>query len=282
MGWSGGQPWYRSHTVMTSRNMMPVTAYEINDLGKEEQVNLLRMLIPERLFEIFHVDREYFTNRAGQKIVKFICPEKMPFFQIEFWRALDERDPVMFLDISTTSFGQMEISFIVVNDPGAERFEIDVDEKGQDTYFGTVRRNISEEEKSLEAGLAPGQVRKGLRLMRYLVQTWEIFFSRLGHKYFFLEPLGYYSAILYEKYGFDYIKGKEKMLYIDREFRKGGVLWARLDGSTPFRERSMAETVRGRAWAIHDGILDEPWVSPKMYKTIGYDSKVCTFKEYTF
>ena len=39
-----------------------------------------------------------------------------------------------------------------------------------------------------------------------------------------------------------------------------------------FRRRGMEKTVRGRSWAIHDGILvdafDEEWESPKMYKML--------------
>jgi hypothetical protein len=214
--------------------------------------------------------------------VKFTNPRKMPFFQVEVWRDSDDRDPAMFLDIATTAFGQMEISFIVINDPESERFNVDLDEEGRETYYGTVRRNIPEEIRAMEAGLAPGQVRKGLGLMKRLVGIWEDFFSKMGHRYFFLEPLGYYSAILYEKYGFDHIKGKERIKYIHREFQRGGTLFERLDGSTPFRKKGMEKTVRGRSWAIHDGILDEPWVSPKMYKTIGAHAGVCTFPDFNF
>ncbi|HSQ15589.1 MAG TPA: hypothetical protein VLQ94_04705, partial [Candidatus Binatia bacterium] len=60
-------------------------------------------------------------------------------------------------------------------------------------------------------------------------------------------------------------------------FRSGGLLCGRLDGSTPFRRPSFGLTVRGRSWAIHDGILDEPWESPKMYKTVGENAGVDTF-----
>lgn len=67
------------------------------------------------------------------------------------------------------------------------------------------------------------------------------------------------------------------MEYIDREFRPGGVLHARLDGSTPFRKPEQWKTVRGRSWAIHDGILDRPWESPKMYKKVGVHGGVSTF-----
>jgi len=98
----------------------------------------------------------------------------------------------------------------------------------------------------MEAGLAPGQVRKGLRMMSEMVGCWDAFFDRLGYKFYFLEPLGYNSAILYERAGFQYLKGKEKMVWVDREFRPGGLLRERLDGSTPFRRPSLALTVRGR------------------------------------
>ena len=56
---------------------------------------------------------------------------------------------------------------------------------------------------------------------------------------------------------------------IDREFQKGGRLFSRLDDSTPFRRKGSEKSIRARSWAIQDGILDEPWVSPKLYKTVG-------------
>jgi hypothetical protein len=43
----------------------------------------------------------------------------------------------------------------------------------------------------------------------------------------------------------------------------------------------MEKTVRGRSWAIYDGIFaeafDEEWESPKMYKMLEKDFKVNTF-----
>jgi acetoin utilization protein AcuC len=35
--------------------------------------------------------------------------------------------------------------------------------------------------------------------------------------------------------------------------------------------------VRGRSWAIHDGILDTPWEGPKMCKKIGVHAGTSTF-----
>ena len=114
-------------------------------------------------------------------------------------------------------------------------------------------------------------------MMSGVVRCWGAFFGRWGSRFYCPEPLGYNSAILYERAGFQYLKGKENMVWTDREFRPGGLLHARLDGSTPFRRPELALTVRGRAWAIHDGILDEPWESPKMYKTVGAHAGVNTF-----
>ncbi|MGA7105381.1 MAG: hypothetical protein WBX49_08560 [Candidatus Deferrimicrobiaceae bacterium] len=246
-------------------------------MPEKERETLLSVLLPRRLLKSFSIDPETFCNDKGNRCVKFVCPEQMPFFQVELRRDPGDRDAAFFLDVSTSAFGQMEISFVIVNDPDGERFDIDVDEHGQDTYFGTTRRNIPEEIRAMKAGLAPGQVRRGLKAMREIVVGWEALFGALGHNFFFLEPLTYNSAIIYERSGFSYLRGGEKMREIDREFRPGGVLHDHLDGSTPFRMPGQEKTVRGRSWAIHDGILDEPWESLKMYKTIGVHGGVSTF-----
>ncbi len=256
---------------------MPTSIYEINRMEEKERERLLTLLVPERFFRMFSIDTETYRNPDGLRCVNFTCPENMPFLQVDLRKNPADRDAAYFLDLSNSPFGQAEISFIIVNDPEGERFNIDVDSQGQDTYFGTARRNIPEEIRAMEAGLAPAQVRRGLRALPDLVSCWDRFFDGIGYHFYFLEALTYNSAILYERVGFQYVKGKEKMEYIEREFRPGGVLHARLDGSTPFRKPEHWKTVRGRSWAIHDGILDEPWESPKMYKTVGVNAGVCTF-----
>ena len=70
---------------------------------------------------------------------------------------------------------------------------------------------------------------------------------------------------------------------IHREFQPGGLLYKKLDDSTPFRKKGMEKAVRGRSWAIHDGILveafDEEWESPKMYKMLEKNFMVNTFPD---
>ena len=53
-------------------------------------------------------------------------------------------------------------------------------------------------------------------------------------------------------------------------------LTERLDGSTPFRQPGAEQTVRGRSWAIHDGLLNEPFAGVEMYKRVGVHAGVST------
>ena len=133
------------------------------------------------------------------------------------------------------------------------------------------------ETPAMQAGLAPGQVRRGLKLMRKLVSLFEAFVSRLGHQMFFLEPLAYHNAILFERYGYAYSQGRARMEWINREFAPGGELYHRLDGTTPFRRPGAERSVRGRSWAIHDGILGEQFSDIHMYRRVGVNASVCTF-----
>jgi hypothetical protein len=91
------------------------------------------------------------------------------------------------------------------------------------------------------------------------------------------EALFYHKAIQYERNGFGYLEGRKQMEEIDREFLVGGRLYDRLDGSSRFFRKGMEKSVRGRSWAIQDGILGEPWVSPKIYKPVGKFVGVNTF-----
>jgi hypothetical protein len=132
----------------------------------------------------------------------------------------------------------------------------------------------------MQAGLAPGQVRAGLGGSRVVFEQIDTFLSMLGHRAYFLEPLTYASAWVFERRGFAYVRGHKLMDDIQREFQSGGVLYKSLDGASAFRKRDQAHTVRGRAWAIHDGILevlDQRWDKIRMVKQIGRHAGVETF-----
>ena len=62
-------------------------------------------------------------------------------------------------------------------------------------------------------------------------------------------------------------------------FLEDGDLFQRLDGSTPFRMPEVCCSIRGRSWAIHDGILGEPYTNVTMYKQIGEHAGLSTFPD---
>jgi acetoin utilization protein AcuC len=189
----------------------------------------------------------------------------------------DDADPVIYLEMADMSVNQLELVLLVINDPESERYDVDRMPDGRSTSFGTECRNLAEEERAMEAGLAPAQIRHGARLARRLIPQFESSVARLGHDRVHIQPLAYHNAILFERYGFAYSIGRGKMEWIDAEFASGGLLDRRLDGSTPFRQPGAGSTVRGRSWAVHDGILGEPYGGIRMYKRVGIHAGLCTF-----
>ena len=175
--------------------------------------------------------------------------------------------------------GQMHVLLYIINDPESPRFDVDRMPDGQPTEFGVFRRNLEAEEAALLAGLAPGQVRRGLRALHDSIEAFDSFVGSLGHDLYFVEPLFYHNAVVFEGYGFTYQQGRRLMEGIHAGFQEGGPLWSSMDGSTPFRARAGAATVRGRSWAIHDGVLGYPFTNVTMYKHVGHDAQVSTFPE---
>jgi len=81
------------------------------------------------------------------------------------------------------------------------------------------------------------------------------------------------------------VRGHKLMDTIHKEFQPGGALHSALDGSSPFRQLSQWDTVRGRAWAIHDGVLETigaRWDKLRMVKQVGRHAGVETFPEAKF
>jgi hypothetical protein len=87
---------------------------------------------------------------------------------------------------------------------------------------------------------------------------------------------------VFERYGFAYVSGHKLMDQIQAEFQPGGQLHAALDGRSPFRQPEQWRTVRGRAWTIHDGILDcldQRWNGLRMVKRLSRHAGVNTFPD---
>jgi acetoin utilization protein AcuC len=128
-------------------------------------------------------------------------------------------------------------------------------------------------------GLAPGQVRRGLRLLGSAISAFESFVESLGHDLYYAEPLYYHNAVLFERYGFTYQQGRKFMERIQQGMHVGGELLPRLDNSTPFRNPEAANSIRLRSWAIHDNLLGEPFTNVTMYKRVNIHAGVNTCGE---
>ena len=262
---------------------MMVSIGTLNALPAGVRDQLYLRLIPGDLLERFGVDPGTLHGPNGDRLVRITASEDKTWARVELRQREPDHDPVLLLDIGMSAFGAPELSLVQVIDPVAPRFDIDRDLDGHDTLLGTASRNLAEEARALGAGLAPGQVRQGLRMIARVLQCMDDFCRLLGRDFYLVEPLFYHSALLYERHGCDYFIGRERMDEIHAGFRPGGALCTRLDDSTPFRRRGFDGTVRGRSWAIHDGVLGEPFghgpTGVKMYRVPGRAAGVTTFPD---
>jgi GNAT superfamily N-acetyltransferase len=250
---------------------------QINQLPAEEREAIYRRLIPPRVVALLALDPRTGRDAAGNRLVTYVCPADQGFARIEVRDHVQAQDCTYLLKLTQPGEEFVEIGFIIVNDPRGERFAVDRDPAGHPVGMLAGARNRPEEVRAMRAGLAPGQVRRGLRLFREVLPLVESFAAALGKAQVSIEALHYHHAFLYEGCGFGYLTGRDLLEEIHQGFEAGGVLAQRLDGSTPFRMPEAAATVRGRSWAIHDGILGEPWRVPRLYKIVGQAVGLPTF-----
>jgi len=262
----------------------------ISRLSRVEKEGIYRSLIPPSLYHRFGIDPLSLCNSKGVKVVRFFSPHGDSTCLVEV-KLTGQEEPLYSIQLTDSEdFTQIDWDFLVVNDPVSPKFSTNMDAEGTDTLFGWASRNIPEEERALAAGLFPGQIRKGLGLTREVVELLEFFCRVFDIKSIRLEALFYHNAITYERHGFSYFSGYPQMKRIHELFQPGGALLRKLDGRSPFRQPDFADTVRGRSWAIHDGILlevdddllDEGWVSPVMYRMVGNPRGMITFPNPTY
>lgn len=266
---------------------MSFSITKLNRLAPEIREPLYLQLVPASLYDRLVIDPRTLTNQRGQRVVQGIFPPDDNFACIEIKENSEDKDWAFACQVSLDTFMySVHLDFVTINDPRSTRYDLDIDESGCDTLFGCRSRNIGEELRAMNAGLAPGMVRRGLGILGEFVERLETFTASVGLKAVTLGALYYHNAISWERYGFTYFRGLNLMKRIHEEFHPRGLLHRCLDNSTPFRRPGMEGTVRGRSWAIHDGILvdafDDDWHNPKMYKMVGRHHGVNTFPDHTY
>lgn len=258
--------------------VVPSSIAGINLLSHAEQERIYGALIPAHILEQFQINAAHFTDARGRKLFELHSSPGSTAIEITLRHEYDAPDALMYFHLSDTRTNRIIVLLSVVNDPEAARFDVDRMPDGTRTNFGVFKRNVAAEVAALQAGLAPGQIRRGLRVLRDILAAFEIFIGERGHDMYYIEPLFYHNAIIFERYGFAYQQGKRWMESINTRFSdNSSPLTARLDGSTPFRSLKAAQTVRGRSWAIHDGILGEPFTDIHMYKRVDKNAALETF-----
>jgi hypothetical protein len=252
--------------------MTPSTIGSINKLPEPEKRAIYARHIPHELVQKFDLPNLV----QDHDLLRFRYSENASNVEMTIYHRADFPDPILYVHLADTLNGQINVLLYILNNPDSPRFDVDRMPDGSPTKFGIHNRNTQAETSALEAGLAPGQLRRGLHLFRQAMASFEEFITFLGHDMYFVEPLHYHNAVIFERHGFSYQQGKRKMESINSGFQAGGELSQRLDGSNPFRSSKTGESIRLRSWAIHDGIMGEPFTNVTMYKFVGKTADVNT------
>ena len=252
--------------------MQPSTIGGINKLPEDEKRAIYARYIPKELIEKFNLpdltnnpDLLQFRFAAGSIDVEMLVYHQQGF-----------PDPILYAHLADSLNGQIYVLLYILNDPDSPRFNVDKMPDGRPTQFGIRIRNVEAEKAALQAGLSPGQIRHGLRAFQHALNAFENFMTSLGHDTYFIEPLYYHNALIFERYGFSYQLGRRFMNEIQAGFGEGGELTKKLDDSNPFRSSKAVNSIRLRSWAIHDGLLGMPFTNVTMYKRVGISANINT------
>jgi|YelNatPaOPRAMG01_1025707.scaffolds.fasta_scaffold03572_11 acetoin utilization protein AcuC len=252
--------------------------FSINQLSYAEKRAIYIRLIPKSLLQKFNLSEDL-IDQNGNDLVKLVCSPGSSSTEMELRHDISFPDPLLYGHITDTINGQIHVLLYTLLDPNSPRFDVDRLPDGTKTMFGIHYRNIEAELAAMEYGLAPGQIRRGLRMLGDAIAGFEHFVQSLGQEMYFAEPLFYHNAVIFERYGFTYAKGRRLMERIQQGFSAGGDLLSKLDGSTPFRKPEAAHSIRLRSWAIHDGLLGEPFNNVTMYKYVNKSAGINTCGE---
>ena len=244
------------------------TISSINNLAPEDKRKIYSRLIPPELLEMFAIKNSWLYT-GQNRILTLKAPPGSTSVEMELRHDPDFPDPVLYGHMTDSLTSHVHVLLYILNDPSSRRFDVDRLPDGTPTKFGTLTRNVEAEIAAMDYGLAPGQVRRGLRLLGSAIEAFEVFVESLGQEIYYAEPLYYHNAVIFERYGFAYQQGKKLMERIQKGFSPDGDLIGMLSQANPFRSPEVSQSVRLRSWAIHDNLLGEPFNNVTMYKRVG-------------
>src|SRR5512133_14804 len=163
--------------------MQPSTIGGINKLAEEEKRAIYARYIPREILQKFDI----LDPTRNKELLRFRFAAGASDVEMSLFHKADFPDPVLYAHLTDTMNGQIHVLLYILNDPAAPRFHVDRMPDGSPTKFGTFRRNLEAELAAMNAGLSPGQVRKGLRLLQPATTAFEDFLTSLGHDLYFVE-----------------------------------------------------------------------------------------------
>jgi hypothetical protein len=247
--------------------MKPYSITHINNLSHQEKRDIFIHLIPDEIFGRFNLRPDLYDNQ-GRDLININGGCDSQSIEVSIYHEFNFEDPLIYAHLTDTIYSKIHVLLYIMNDPESPRFDTDRMSDGTKTVFGTQIRNLEAEQAAMEYGLLPGQIRKGLNLLGKAVDSFDGFVQYLGHNIYFVEPLYYHNAITFERYGFNYQSGRRRMEKIHSDFSIEKKYRTQLT-SSPFRKLEAEKSMFYRSWAIHDGILGEPFTYVTMYKMIG-------------
>jgi len=247
----------------------------VNRLGDKEKERIYSRIIPRQLLDQLDIPPSL-VDDDGHPLLRLKCKPGSNDVEMNLFHKDGFPDPALYGHLTDTLTGKIHILLYILNDPNSPRFDVDRMPDGSPTRFGILQRNLAAERAAMENLLAPGQIRRGLRMLPVAISAFEDFVTSLGHNIYFAEPLYYHNAVIFERYGFTYQMGRKMMERIEEGFAESGDLHRLLDDGNPFRAHAAEHSVRLRSWAIHDGLLGEPFTNVTMYKQVGRKAGVNT------
>ena len=87
------------------------TVLALNALPLEVSEQLYVRLVPPELLARFGVSSDTFMNARGERLLRIAAPAGQPWARVELRVHENARDPVLLLDVGTSSFGVPELAF---------------------------------------------------------------------------------------------------------------------------------------------------------------------------
>ncbi|HKI54143.1 MAG TPA: hypothetical protein VJ987_08450, partial [Anaerolineales bacterium] len=131
---------------------LPVTLKALNSLPENPKLRLYRTLIPIQVLAEFDINPRTWKNPDKQQQVKLEAEQGSDKVKIHAWYGDDPQNEFFYLELADNQYNGIDLNFLIANNPTSQKYRTDYDDEGIETLFGTVRRNLAEEEQAMHAG----------------------------------------------------------------------------------------------------------------------------------